>query len=289
GYGRLGTIGDALGIELCEPLTFKGRMGTGSPGGRDPYADPALRLGGQEWRKYRYTYRLWGRLLYNPDADPETWRRFLRAQYGAAANAVEQALGAASRVLPLITVVHGLSGSNNAYWPEIYTDMPIVEGPHAEHFRRDTDGPPTFTGASSFDPSMFYRIDDYADDVVAGRRDGRYGADVVAGWFETLADTAERDLALARTQVADPSDPEFRRLEIDVTVQAGLGRFFAGKYRAGLAYALYLRTKDRAYLQEAVSAYERARAAWAGIVEVTEPVYRANLTFGTGLTGHGHW
>ncbi len=289
GYGRLGTIGGALGIELCEPLTFKGRMGTGRPGARDPYLDPALRLGGQEWRKYRYTYRLWGRLLYNPDADPETWRRFLRAQYGAAAGAVERSLGAASRVLPLTTVVHGLSGSNNAYWPEIYTDMPIVDGPHAEYLGRDNDGPPTFTGVSSFDPSMFYRIDDYADDVIAGRRDGRYGADVVADWFETLADDAERALALARTQAADPMDPEFRRLEIDVNVQAGLGRFFAGKYRAGLAYALYQRTKDRAYLQEAVSAYERGRAAWAGIVEITEPSYRADLAFGTGLTGHGHW
>src|SRR5690606_22931702 len=42
GYGRLGTIGGALGVELCEPLTFKGRKGTGEEGGRDPYADPAL-------------------------------------------------------------------------------------------------------------------------------------------------------------------------------------------------------------------------------------------------------
>src|SRR5690606_28800260 len=96
GYGRLGTIGGALGVELCEPLTFKGRKGTGEEGGRDPYADPALKLDGQDWRKYRYTYRLWGRLLYNPDADPESWRRFLRAEYGAAAEPVENALAPAS-------------------------------------------------------------------------------------------------------------------------------------------------------------------------------------------------
>jgi hypothetical protein len=42
GYGRLGTIGGALGIELCEPLFFKGRKGSGSSTGRDPYLDPEL-------------------------------------------------------------------------------------------------------------------------------------------------------------------------------------------------------------------------------------------------------
>ncbi len=35
GYGRLATLGGAKGVELCEPLTFKGRMDTGEPGGRD--------------------------------------------------------------------------------------------------------------------------------------------------------------------------------------------------------------------------------------------------------------
>lgn len=289
GYGRLGTIGGALGIELCEPLFFKGRKGTGTPGGRDPYLDPALTLGGQEWRKYRYTYRLWGRLLYNPDADADSWRRFLRAEYGAAAGSVEQALGSASRVLPLITVVHALGASNNGYWPEMYTDMPIVDGPHRGYFTGDSAAPPTFAGVSSFDPSMFYRILEYADDLLAGRRDGRYPPDEVAGWFETLAQDAERSLAQARDEIADPKAPEFRRLDVDVTVQIGLARFFAGKYRAALAYTLYERTKDRRFLNQALSAYEKAHGAWVGIIETTERVYRSDLTFGHLLTEHGHW
>jgi hypothetical protein len=289
GYGRLGTIGGALGIELCEPLFFKGRKGTGQPGGRDPYRDPALRLDGQEWRKYRYTYRLWGRLLYNPDADPESWRRFLRAEYPGAAELVESALGSASRVLPLITVVHGLGASNNGYWPEMYTDMPISHGPHSGYFAGDNSGPPTFTGVSPFDPSLFYRIDDYADDVIAGRREGRYGPDEVADWFDTLADDAESDLAAARRVAAEPSAPTFRRLEVDVAVQAGLGHFFAGKFRAGLAHALYERTRNPRYLADALTAYQAARAAWVQIVDTTEHIYRADLTFGHMLTEHGHW
>jgi hypothetical protein len=286
GYGRLGTLAGALGIELCEPLFFSGRKGSGTPDGRDPYADPELRLGGHEWRKYRYTYRLWGRLLYDPDADPDGWRRFLKAEYGAAAVSVEQALGAASRILPLVTVAHGLGASNNGYWPEMYVDMPIVAGPHADHYKGDTVSPPTFTGVSPFDPSIFSSIDDYADDLLAGHRDGRYSPDDVADRLDRLASDAERNLGAARENAAD--DPVFRRADVDITVLAGLGRFFAGKFRAGVQYALYERTKDRSHLVAAVDHLESARSAWAGIVATTKDVYR-DLAFGELLSEYGHW
>ena len=49
-------------------------------------------LGGREWNKYRYSYLLWGRLLYNPDAEPETWRRHPPLDVRAAAADVEDAL-----------------------------------------------------------------------------------------------------------------------------------------------------------------------------------------------------
>lgn len=289
GYGRLGTLGGALGIELCEPLFFKGRKGTGAPGGRDPYIDPALKLGLADWRKYRYTYRLWGRLLYNPDADASGWRRFLTAEYGPAAVAVEQALGAASRVLPLITTVHGLGASNNGYWPEMYVNMPIGDGPNAELYERDTAAPPTFGGVSAFDPAMFYRVDEYADDLLAGRRDGRYTPAEVADWFDALAEEAERKLAIAVVRAADPAEPTFRRTEIDIRVQAGLGRFFAAKYRAGIGYSLFERTQDPAFLAECVAAYRMARDIWAGIAELATGVYQSDLTFGDLTTEHGHW
>ncbi|MEQ4209153.1 hypothetical protein [Actinopolymorpha sp. B9G3] len=289
GYGRLGTFAGARGIELCEPLTFKGRKNTGEEGGRDPYADGSLRMGRDVWKKYLYTYRLWGRLLYNPDAQPDEWRRFLRAEYGNAAGAVEQALAPASRVLPLVTVVHGLGASNNGYWPEIYLNMPIAGGPNADHYERDTAKPPTFGGVSAFDPSMFYRVDEYADDAIAGRRDGRYTPLDVAEWLDGLADEAERNLATATGQAADPDAPVFRRLAVDVKVQAGLGRFFAGKSRAGVAYSLYERTRDAQHLGDAVAAYRQARDVWAGIVEETREVYRPDLTFGDLRSEHGHW
>ena len=289
GYGRLGTIGGALGVELCEPLFFKGRKNSGEPGGRDPYADAALQLGRDDWKKYSYTYRLWGRLLYNPDADPSSWRRFLRREFGQAAAGVEAALGSASRVLPLVTVVHGLGASNNGYWPEMYINMPIAGGARSDHYNFDTAEPTTFGGVSAFDPTLFDRINDHADDLLAGRCSGRYTPVETAQWLERLADEAEESLQEAAASVADDSDPSFRRLAVDVTVQLNLARFFAGKNRAGLSYALYERTQEPGHLAAAVAVYQVARDAFARVVDATTGVYRPDVTFGNRPSEHGHW
>ncbi len=115
GYGRASSFCGSAGMELCEPLFFKGRKGSGLAGGRCAYADKSLDPR-WDWEKYLYTYRVWGRLLYNPEAEPETWRRQLRKQFLGAAPAVEAALASAGRILPLVTTAHGVSGANNDYW-----------------------------------------------------------------------------------------------------------------------------------------------------------------------------
>src|SRR5262249_13709350 len=121
-YGRAAHFCGSLGMELCEPLSFKGRKGSGRPGGRTAACGASLRPVEGDYAKYLYTYRLWGRLLYNPDAPPETWRRFLRREFGAGAAASEAALAEASRILPLVTTAHLPSAANNGFWPEIYTN-----------------------------------------------------------------------------------------------------------------------------------------------------------------------
>jgi hypothetical protein len=54
------------GVEIMEPLSFKGRRGSGIAGGRCAYADKSL-ISQWDWQKYSYSYRVWGQLLYNPD------------------------------------------------------------------------------------------------------------------------------------------------------------------------------------------------------------------------------
>ncbi|WP_433297365.1 hypothetical protein ACQPZQ_18430 [Pseudonocardia sp. CA-142604] len=288
GYGRLATFGGSRGVDICEPLFFKGRKGSGEIGARDPYVQADLRLSGQEWTKYRYTYLLWGRLLHNPDSDPETWRRYLRATYGPAGGDVERSLSSLSRILPLVTVVHGVGGSNNGYWPEVYVNLPISSRVHSAHYAFDTDDPKNWGGVSPFDPTTFYGIDGYVADVAAGRVTAKYTPIEVAEWIEQLV--ADGHAALERCrEAADQTDPQVRRTLIDLEVLVRLGRFFAGKFRAAVDYSIFRATGDARCLESALAHYRPARDAFGEIVDVVEGIYQRDLRFGIEHSEHGHW
>ncbi len=65
-YGKAFQFCGATGVEWCEPLSFKGRKGGGLPGSRTGLIDPPK----YDFQKYEYTYKLWGRALYNPATVP---------------------------------------------------------------------------------------------------------------------------------------------------------------------------------------------------------------------------
>src|SRR5262249_46036350 len=139
------------------------------------------------------------------------------------------------------------------------------------------------------DPVLFSRIEDFADEVLKGTRSGKYSPLDVARWLEGFAARAEEHLARAEKQGRKPDAPAFQRLAIDVRAQGALGRFFAGKLRAGVGYALYQRTGDRAVLEEAVKHYRAACDAWKKLVVETQKPYRGDLTFGRDPWLCGHW
>ncbi len=286
-YGRASSFCGSSGVELFEPLSFKGRKGSGLPGGRDAYADAALRPG-RDYEKYLYGYRLWGRLLYNPEAEPETWRRFLRKEYGTAAPACEEALAHASRILPLFTTAHAPSAANNNYWPEVHTNMPIVDASRP-HPYGDTPSPKRFGTVSPLDPQLFARVDDYAETLIRGESIAKYSPVEVAQWLDDWAEAALRHLREAETRTVERNAPAFRRLAVDVTIQSGLGRFFAGKLRAAVLYAISDRTTDPTALEEALKAYRAARDTWAAMAAQAQAAYVRDVTFGLEGQLRGHW
>jgi hypothetical protein len=282
-YSRAFSFCGSDGVEIMEPLSFKGRRGSGIAGGRCGYADASLKPQ-FDWQKYLYSYRVWGRHLYNPDTDPEACRRFLRAQFKAGAPAAEAALANASRILPIITTAHLPSAANNTFWPEMYTNQPMVDAKKNNPYG-DTPSPKTFQNASPLDPQLFSRMSDFADELLKGERSGKYSPIEVAQWLEDLSAAAMNNLA----QTAGLRGPEIARLTIDVDVQIGLGRFFAAKFRSGVLYAIHERTGDRAALEQALKMYREARAIWARIAGRTKGVYVSDITVGELPWLRGHW
>jgi len=274
------------GAELCEPLSFKGRRGSGLGGGRCGYADSSLEPA-HDWEKYDYTYRVWGRLTYNPDCDPDTWRRLLRKKYPTNPVAVECALGAASRIIPLVTTAHLPSAANDTYGPEFYTNQSMVDsgkyGPYG-----DTPSPKIFENVSPLDPRLFSGVHDFAAELLGGQRSGKYTPAEVAQWLEDLADTAAAQLKQAENQ-AGAGNPEFRRMAADVRIQIGLGRFFAAKFRSGSLFAIHQQTQDRTALEESLNAYRRAREIWSEFATGAARVYVPDITYGPLPHQRGHW
>ena len=289
GYGRHAGFSGSQGIEVCDLLSFKGRQGSGISENRPLYADESLIPEGGDWKKYLYTYRLWGRYLHNPDTDPESYRRYLRYEFGEAALAVEKALGNASRIIPLMTSAYVPAISAMQYWPEMYVNNPITDGVDKPwHY----PNPRPFGDAFTHDPVLFSTPNEFVDEFLNNRPNVRYSSVDIANWLETFATVSTEQLEIAKNKVPDANDPSFRRMYIDVAAQSALGMFFANKYRAAVAYSIYQNTEEIDNLKDAVYFYRLARDSWQELSDITEGVYVENLGFGDPVNRPhltGHW
>ena len=250
------------GLELMEPLSFKGRKGSGLKGRRDAYARPPVPTK-YDFEKYAKYYELWGRLLFNPRTASETAETLIKA----------------SRILPLITTAHCPSAANNNYWPEIYTNMSIVDsrrpGPYS-----DTPTPRRFGTVSPLDPELFSTIDAHANDLLNGKPSCKYSPVEVAQWLRRLSN-------VEHVTSAAGSSP-WLIYDGDVSIQLGLGKFFASKFESGVLWSFFLSSGDHRAGEQAVKKYREARESWAFIGGPAQ-LYVRDITFGLEKQLRGYW
>ena len=281
-YSRSFGFCGSNGMDLMEPLTCRGRRGSAEPGRRDGYIDAKL-APRWDWQKYEGWYRTWGRLSYNPDSGPEVCTRpYVGAQGG---QALQSALAAAGRILPLVTTAYLPSVACDAYWPEIYWNQSMIDTADKSPYSSDTLAPKVFQNASPVDPQLFLTMDQTAALFLGGEPNGKYSMLEVAQWLEDYATEANRHM----TQVGTPTSPDVRRAAIDVRIQAGLGQFFAAKFRAGVLFGFHEKAGDVRSLEEALKAYRTARAHWVRVVDSAKGVYAADLSASDRFSERGAW
>jgi hypothetical protein len=289
GYGRAAHFCGAAGMELCEPLTFKGREGSGYPGGRNSYADASLAPANLDTAKFAAMHMLWGRYLYNPDTAPEFYHRYLREQFGPAGPALETTLASSSRILPLITTAWLPSASNHAFWPEMFTHLSLLPYTSRPPYT-DSPAPHNASAISPLDPQLFTTVDQHAENLVAGKIDARYNTGDVIGWLEAFVATSTKGLAEARRSAdAHARDAEFRRAEEDILILNGLGIYYANLFRAALLYSIYEHTHDPAVSAASLAAFRKAREAWAQMADRAKAVYTMDVSYGSISMRRGHW
>ena len=289
GYGRAASFCGAAGMELCEPLTFKGREGSGHPGGRNSYVDSSLANINYDTNKFAITYLLWGRYLYNPDTAPEVHHRFFRQAFGSSGPALEAALASSSRILPLITTAWLPSASNHSFWPELYSPISILP-PTGKPLYGDSPAPHNVSAISPLDPQLFSTIDQQAKDLVSGTKNARYSPGEVIEWLETMVSTSTKSLAAAHLSSGSRAkSPEFRQVEEDILIVNALGLYYANLFRAALFYSIYEQTGDPVTAAQSLAAYRKGRDAWANMAERSDKIYSTDISYGDIPIRRGNW
>ncbi len=281
-YSRSFQFCGSNGMDLMEPLTCRGRRGSAEPGRRDGYVDATIEPR-WDWQKYAGWYRTWGRLCYNPDSEQAVCSRtYASNQTG---QAILSALAAAGRILPLVTTAYLPSVACDGYWPEIYWNQPMVDTGEKSPYSGDTLPPKVFQNASPVDPQLFMTMDETAAQFHGAESSGKYSMLEVAQWLDEYA--AEANSYVAR--LGKPTSPDLKRAAIDVRIQAGLGQFFAAKFRAGVLFGFHQHTNDSRSLDESLKAYRAARAHWVAVVDLAKGVYAADLSASDRFSERGQW
>ena len=289
GYGRAANFCGAAGMELCEPLFFKGREGSGHSDGRDAYLNRQLGPARLDTDKFDVTYFLWGRHLYNPDTPSDAYKRLLKRTYGDAAEHIEIALANSSRILPLVTTAWLPSASNHSLWFEMYTPVSLlpVEG---KPLYSDSPVPHNVSAFSPLDPQLFFSIDGYAQALVHKTDAAKYNPAEVSRWIDEMVTKSEIALATAKKSVAGRlASPAFRRAEEDIAILNYLGRYFAALFRAALCYSLFEKTGDAKVATRAIDFYRIALNSWRELSRVSKPLYESDVSYGSISERRGHW
>ena len=121
------------------------------------------------------------------------------------------------------------------------------------------------------------------------RPDPKYSPLTVAAWLEGFTAIAGNALASYRKESTQRTSPEYRRWEEDILIQLGLGRFFAAKLRAGVAFEIFLKSGDVHAGETAVQKYTEARDAWATMSQRAAEVYKTDIGYGSTAQRRGHW
>jgi hypothetical protein len=166
--------------------------------------------------------------------------------------------------------------------------MPIVLGSEPSPYS-DTPAPKCFGTVSPLDPQLFSTIVEHVGDLLERRANPKYSPIEVAQSLEDYTAACAQALASARLQATSHTSPAFRRIEEDMLIQNGLGRFFAAKLRSGVLFEIYTKTGSAEVGKLALAKYQEARSAWASMADRANKVYLPDITYGNVPMRRGNW
>jgi len=244
----------------------------------EPHDEKPLDILNSKYRYYDYAferywhfYRVWGRLMYNPDTPAEVWEHEFTARFGPQAGPhVMKALHLASRVLPRIVAASYLYGNfpTTRGWAEMNR-----QGSLTQYAQREEGS----------DIQQFMNVRDDAKSLADGSDTAMRRPEETSRWFAQTADGILAQVAEAEKTIGERAGNEYRSTVTDLKILAGLARYHSWRLLAGVLYNAM--SFDDAMVNEG-----RALEAWKQIVDAAGDVYSENLAFGAHAVGFSrHW
>ncbi len=231
---------------------------------KDYFTKPGFKV---DW-KYAFErqwlfYKLWGRLLYNPDTPDEVFKQEFIRRYGEEAGVLFRAYSLAGKT-PL-----RLASSFDCTWDfTLYSEgfMALDPDKHRVDYisvDRQINQPPLDTS--------YVSIKKYVNAILSGSSFGKDETTPI-----DLAIQLEKDCkeALALVKNIDISKNASLMYEVsDVKTWANLGLFFAEKLRGAVELQTYRVTGVEEHKQNAVQHLENALQYWDKVISITSPIY----------------
>jgi hypothetical protein len=284
-------LSGSAGFQINTPLSLKYGHELSHKEAWDTFAKPELRYGRWEDERFWMWYTVFGRLGYNPDTDPSVWQDEFAARFGAAGPALEKALAASSKIVPLVTTAHMPVHPSLRYWTEMNTGWALfAENNINQPKNYDPDIKISYGSTEPSDHGLFYGIDEYAKDLSEGKGfSGKYSPPQTADWLDAMAGEAEA--ALADGKKLGARGAEFLALQSDLLMLIDFARYHAEKIRAALALALWRLTKNKENLSGAAVLLESAIGRWESLAKRGRENYYHDLDFSSAgsTTRRGTW
>ena len=207
-------------------------------------------------------YKLWGRLLYDPDTPNAVFEAEFTRRYGPEAKNLLNAYSLASSTQLRLASLY------DSRWDfTLYSEgFLALQGDTTRYISVDQ-----LISHPTMDPD-FVSVDEYVHTMSSG---GSFAAGRVTP--PILADRLERDNreALRLVSEIDPiNDPSLLYEMADVKIWANLGLHLAEKLRGAVALATYRQAGGEARKDAAIQHLQRALDYWDEVVEISRPLYR---------------
>ncbi len=211
-------------------------------------------------RQWLY-YKLWGRLLYDPETPDELFQADFNRRYGENGNDLLQAYALASSTQLRLASLYDVKWDFTLYSEGFLA----LQGDSVKYIS---------VGNLINHPTMdkdYVSITEYVDALLAGRS---FGDSMITP--PILADMLEQDNRIALELVENKKTDENASLmyEVaDIKTWANLGLHLAEKLRGAVALQTYRKSGGAKNKQAAVKHLQNALEYWDEVVRITRPIY----------------